>query len=102
MCMGGAESRIFANELLPRLPGSAYQPAAKLTQLIVRSPFRVKHHVVVQYMARWMKCPLPPPPFTPLPLPQPPSPLLDPPAEDKEEKEESVTLLVRDFALQLP
>ncbi len=24
-------------------------------------PFRAKHHVVVQYVARWMKCPLPPP-----------------------------------------
>ena len=29
---------------------------------VVRSPFRVKHHVVVQYIAEWMKCPLPPPP----------------------------------------
>ncbi len=49
--------------------------------LIVRSPFRAKHHVVVQYMARWMKCPLPPPPSTPLPQPQTPTPLphLDPP-----------------------
>ncbi len=28
--------------------------------IIVRSPFRAKHHVAVQYMARWMKCPLPP------------------------------------------
>ncbi len=38
--------------------------------LIVRSPFRAKHHVVVQYMARWMKCPLPPPPKPhPPPLP---------------------------------
>ncbi len=38
----------------------------------VRSPFRAKHHVVVQYMARWMKCPLPPP------LPQPPPPTRSP------------------------
>ncbi len=30
--------------------------------VVVRSPFRAKHHVVVQYTARWMKCPLPPPP----------------------------------------
>ncbi len=38
--------------------------------LVVRSPFRAKHHVVVQYMARWMKCPLPPPPKPPpTPLP---------------------------------
>ncbi len=44
--------------------------------LVVRSPFRVKHHVVVQYMARWMKCPLPPSP--PLPLPQPTPPLPTP------------------------
>ncbi len=42
--------------------------------LIVRSPFGAKHHVVVQYMARWLKCPLPPPP-TPPPPPQPLKPL---------------------------
>ena len=41
----------------------------------MRSPFRAKHHVVVQYMARWMKCPLPP-----LPNPLPPRPFhLEPP-----------------------
>ncbi len=43
---------------------------------IVRSLFRAKHHVVVQYMARWMKCPLPPsrsPPPQP-PTPKPPNP----------------------------
>ncbi len=39
--------------------------------IVVRSPFRAKHHVVVQYMARRMKCPLPPSPF-PNTLPQPP------------------------------
>ncbi len=39
--------------------------------LVVRSPFRAKHHVVVQCMARWMKCPLP--------LPQAPSPSPNPP-----------------------
>ncbi len=33
-----------------------------ILSLVVRSPFRAKHHVVVQYMARLMKCPL-------LPLP---------------------------------
>ncbi len=42
------------------------------------SPFRAKHHVVVQYMARWMKCPLPlpphPPPPSQPPTPEPPSP----------------------------
>ncbi len=54
------------------------------TSLIVRSPFRAKHHVVVQYMARWMKCPLPPPPNppspTPSPCPNPTSPQPDPPS----------------------
>ncbi len=44
--------------------------------IIVRSSFRAKHHVVVQYIARWMKCPLPPCPLTP--HPQTPLPL-DPP-----------------------
>ncbi len=29
--------------------------------VIVRSPFRAKHHVVMQYMAAGPKCPLPPP-----------------------------------------
>ena len=51
----------------------------------MRSPFRAKHHVVVQYTARWMKCPLaPPPPPTPHPwIPLPLDPLApDPPALD--------------------
>ncbi len=65
--------------------------------VIVRSPFRAKHHVVVQYMAGWMKCPLSPPLPTPPPdpLPDPPSPCQTPPPhrEDKEDKEESMTLL---------
>ncbi len=47
--------------------------------LIVRSPFRAKHLVVVSYMVGWMKCPLPPPPS---PLPDP-LPLLDPPPSEK-------------------
>ncbi len=34
-------------------------PDGSASPLVVRSPFRAKHHVVVQYMARWMKCPLP-------------------------------------------
>ncbi len=42
---------------------------------LVRSPFRAKHHVVVQYMAAGLKCPLPPPP-SPTPSPSP-SPLPD-------------------------
>ena len=67
-----------------------------------------KHHVVVQYMARWMKCPLPPsldPPW--------PGPLcvcvggglykaVHQGKEDKEGKEESTKSPARDFALQLP
>ncbi len=40
--------------------------------LIVRSPFRAKYHVVVQYMARWMNCPLPPSPSPLSPLDPPP------------------------------
>ncbi len=36
-------------------------------EVVVRSPFRAKHYVAVQYMARWMKCPLPPPPLAPSP-----------------------------------
>ncbi len=40
--------------------------------LIVRSPIGAKHHVVVQCMARWLKCPLPqPPPPPPTPSPSP-------------------------------
>ncbi len=41
--------------------------------VIVRNPFRAKHHVVVQYMARWMKCQLPPYPRPPPPPQTPPS-----------------------------
>ncbi len=48
--------------------------------VIVRSPFRAKHHVVVQYMAAGLKCPLPPTPYgTPLPPVGPPSPYGPPP-----------------------
>ncbi len=63
--------------------------------VVVRSPFRAKHHVVVQYMAGWMKCPLPPsPPPNPLSPARPPRGV--PPGgggpawlvEDKEDKEE--------------
>ena len=52
--------------------------------------------VVVQYMARWMKCPLPLP-LNPLPSPPPPPdtllpdpPAPGPPSENKEDKEELV------------
>ncbi len=39
---------------------------------VVWSPLRAKHYVVVQYMAKWLKCPLPPPnPCSPSPTPQP-------------------------------
>ena len=41
------------------------------SSLIVRSPFRAKHHVVVQNMAAGLKYPLPPSPQTPLPDPPP-------------------------------
>ncbi len=37
----------------------------------MRSPFGAKHHVVVQYMSRQLKCPLPPPPKHPSPSPTP-------------------------------
>ena len=53
---------------------------------IVRSHFRAKHHVVVQCMARWLKCPLPPPPPPGLET----SPAWTSP--DKEDKEELTTL----------
>ncbi len=68
--------------------------------IIVRSPFRAKPHVVVQYMAAVLKCPLPPPPARP-PLPHQrwnPLPKVGTPCplrtaylvEDKEDKEELV------------
>ena len=50
--------------------------------LVVRSPFRAKHYVVVQYMAAGLKCPL-----SPSPLPPPPLWTVWV-AEDKEDKEE--------------
>ncbi len=48
-----------------------YKWDTKQNLVIVRSPFWAKHHVVVQCMARWMKCPLSPSP--------PPPPGMDPP-----------------------
>ncbi len=44
------------------------QKVPHLAALVVRSPFRAKHHVVVQYMVAGWKCPLPPPPPQPPPL----------------------------------
>ncbi len=41
--------------------------------IFVQKPLEGKHHVVVQYMARWMKCPLPPPAWTTPPRLDPPS-----------------------------
>ncbi len=92
-----------------------------VTNIIVRSPFRAKHHVVVQYMARWMKCLQP---LSPLwdPLPPVGSPLqldppqLDPPSADsmtgggqggpgridEQGRIDDITDAARDFALQLP
>ncbi len=77
-------------------------PSPRVSSLFVRSPFRAKHYVVVQFMAGWMKCPLPPPPNPPPPPPPPPDPpsptrpplpLLPPShGEHKEGKEESTTL----------
>ncbi len=58
-------------------------PCCVTSQIIVRSPFRAKHHVVVQYReGGWnVPCPLPlntpPPPPTPFPYLNPPAP--DPP-----------------------
>ena len=102
--------------------------AANETMLfIVRSPFRAKHHVVVQYMTGGRKCPLPPSPLTPSPSPNPlpawtpmpnPPPLWpDPPPLtdsmtggrqrgqgriDEQGRIGDITDTTRDFALQLP
>ncbi len=72
--------------------------------LVVRSPFRAKHYVVVQYMAAGLKCPL-----SPSPLPPPP------PVDsmsgrrqggqgriDEQGRIDDITNAARDFALQLP
>ncbi len=68
-------------------------------KFIVRSPFRAKHYVVMQYMAAGPKCPLPPPPWID-PYPSPLLPPLDPTTarpppkktawlvEDREDQEE--------------
>ncbi len=56
-----------------------------LLRIIVRSPFRAKHHVVMQYMAAGPNCPLPPLPRPPPPAPPDPprpDPPQTPPAED--------------------
>ena len=77
---------------------------------IVRSPFRAKHHVVVQYMAAGPKCPLPPSPCgTPLPpWPDPPKDSMtgrgqgEPGRIDEQGRIDDITDATRDFALQLP
>ncbi len=89
--------------------------------VIVRSPFGVKHHVVVQYMAAGLKCPLPPPPCgtpspcgTPLPEADPPCSQTSPADSmtgrrqggqwriDEQGRIDNITDTARDFALQLP
>ncbi len=87
--LGGLHAVSFSGQgylgcfLFPVL-GCFLFPVGLPSCVIVRSPFRAKHHVVVQYMAGWMKCPLPPslnhpPPARPPPLARPPSPHWTPP-----------------------
>ncbi len=86
---------------------------AKITPFfVVRSPFRAKHHVVVQDMAAGLKCPLPPC-GTPAAWPDPPT---NPhPVDsmtgggqggqgriDEQGRNDDITDAARDFALQLP
>ncbi len=94
-----------------RLEGTKTPLTRPYCCFIVRSPFTAKNHVVVQYMPRWMKCPLipplplpqhPSPSPNPVPLPDSPPPLPDPPppagpnhGEDNEDKGESMTLLAQ-------
>ncbi len=74
---------------------------ARRWAVIVRSPFRAKRHVAVQYMTGWMKCPLPPPGLDP-PAWTPPAwtpPAWAPPAWTPAPPGPPTA---RDFALQLP
>ncbi len=62
----GESGRAQTEAVLARVAdprGCDYRDKDSPDWLIVQSPFRAKHHVVVQYMAGWMKYPLP------LPLP---------------------------------
>ncbi len=69
-----------------------------VSNLFVRSPFRAKHHVVVQFMTRWLKCPLPL-----SPNPPPPNPLRPPHRrQGGQGRIGDITGKARDFALQLP
>ncbi len=75
----------------PQSYQSSKQPVA-LERFVVRSPFRAKHHVVMQYMAAGPKCPLAPPP-PPRQTPPPARPPLQKTAwlvEDKEDLEELI------------
>ncbi len=76
----------------------------------MRSPYRAKHHVVVQYMAAGPKCPLPP-----IDPPCGQTPHMDPPVDsmtgggqggqgriDEQGIINDITDAARDFALQLP
>ncbi len=49
--------------------------------IVMRSPFRAKHHMVMQYLTAGLKCPLPPPWPDPCQTPQPNPPWLDPPGQ---------------------
>ncbi len=90
-------------------PGSAGAGPTSVT-VIVRSPFRAKHHVVVQFMARWMKCPLSPSPLNLLPPPHGQNPLAAGPPLDSmtggrqggQGRIDDITDAARDLALQLP
>ncbi len=67
----------------------------------MRRPFGVKHHVLMQYMAAGLKCPLP----LPLPLPDPPPDSMTGGRQgriDEQGRIHDITNAARDFALQLP
>ncbi len=99
----------FVQDVLGVSDGTLLLLISELHSIIVRSPFRAKHHVVVQYMAKWLKCPLPLNPLTPRP------PCGHPPVDsmtggrqggqgriDEQGRIHDITHAARDFALQLP
>ncbi len=119
-----APQRLLSGAAVPRKTGTLVQNAPLVSVLFVRSPFRAKHHVIVQYICQLdgnapHPLPLPNPPpsaqtpphgQTPPPQPEPP-PLVDSMAGgrqggqgrfDEQGTIHDITDAARDFALQLP
>ncbi len=108
-CFGASNGRCLRHahgyRPLALRPCSTQSVLCSARELVVRSPFRARHHVVVQYMAAGPKCPLPP--GSPRPPPWTTCSMTggrqgEQGRIDEQGRIYDITNAARDFALQLP